>query len=312
MAPLKVVCIPLVAALPLLVCVTPAGAQNRLLAEIPIELAHNKTILPVTVGGSTLRLILDSGMPYDGVLVFDTAKVDLTRFPNLAQARIGGAGQGDGTGALHDPTAGFSIGPVSFDGQAVIILATDIYKGFPNDGVIGYSVLGHYAVELDYGAGRMRLYEAETFSPEAGWASVDLYFKDNRVPWMDLRVATADEAPVALAAYIDFASGEALELLERDTNAFRMPATTADRLLGRGLSGDIYGKEGRVSRILVGPFVLEDMAVMVTPAAVRSKQDGADAVVGSGLLTRFDVIFDYAHGKIHLKPNAETGSGRGF
>jgi hypothetical protein len=150
----------------------PAIAQNRLVAEIPIELAHDKTIVPVTVGGSTLRLILDSGMPYDGVLVFDTAKVDLTRFPNLVSARIGGAGQGDGSHALHDPTVGFSVGALKFDAHPVTILATDIYKGFPNDGVIGYSLLGHYAVEIDNTAGRMRLYEAETFSPEAGWASV--------------------------------------------------------------------------------------------------------------------------------------------
>ena len=287
---------------------SPLGAQNRLLAEIPIELAHSKAILPVTVGGSTLRLILDSGMPYDGVLVFDTAKVDLTRFPNLVQAQIGGAGQGDGTRALHDPTAGFSIGSMSFDGQAVIILATDIYKGFSHDGVIGYSVLGHYAVELDYGAGRMRLYEPTTFSAEAGWASVDLYFKQNRVPWMDVRVATADEAPVALATYLDCASGESLELLEREANTFTVPASSGEKLIGRGLSGDIYGKEGRLSLVVVGPFTLEDVPVMVTPAAVRSKQEGADAVVGNGLLSRFDVVFDYAHQKIHLRPKRAAGS----
>jgi hypothetical protein len=46
---------------------------------------------------------------------------------------------------------------------------------------------------------------------------------------------------------------------------------------------------------------------MVTPAAVRSKQQGADAVVGNGLLSRFDVVFDYAHQKLHLRPNGTAG-----
>ena len=132
-----------IAGIALFLAHVPAHAQNRLVAEIPIELAHDETIVPVTVGGSPLRMILDSGMPYDGVLVFDTAKVDLTRFPNLVQARISGAGRGDGSHALHDPTAGFSVGALKFDAHPVTILATDIYKGFPNDGVIGYSVLGH-------------------------------------------------------------------------------------------------------------------------------------------------------------------------
>lgn len=307
MTSLVVRAVPVAASL-LSLCPPPAAAQNRLLAEVPIELAHEKTILPVTVGGATLRLILDSGMPYDGVLVFDTAKVDLGRFPNLAQAQIGGAGQGGASGALHDPTAGFSMGPLSFDGHPVTLLTSGIYRGFPNDGVIGYSVLGHYAVELDYGAGRMRLWEAATFTPEAGWASLDLYFKDNRIPWLDIAVASADEPPVTLAAYIDFASSEAVELLERESNAFRLPATEERRLLGRGLSGDIYGKPVRLSRVVVGPFTLEDVGAMVTPAAVRSKQEGADAVVGNGLLSRFDVIFDYAHRKLHLR-QSEPGRG---
>jgi len=290
----------------LLVCASPApvAAQNRLVAEIPIELAHDRTIVPVTVGGATLRLILDSGMPYDGVLVFDTAKVDLRRFPGLIEAQIGGAGQGGASRALHDPAVGFSVGSLDCGGQPVTLLTSGIYEGFPNDGVIGYSLLGHYAVELDYGAARLRLYEADTYAPGAGWSSVDISFKANRIPWMDIAVAGAGEAPESLAAYIDFASGEAVELLERDGKAFPVPATAERRLIGRGLSGDIYGTATRLSRVVVGPFTLEDIPAMVTPAEVRSRQVGADAVVGSGLLARFDLVFDYAHGKLHLRERA--------
>lgn len=284
-----------------------AAAQNRLVAEVPIELANNKTIVPVTVGGATLRLILDSGMPYDGVLVFDTAKVDLGRFANLARAQIGGAGQGGASGALHDPTAGFSVGSLDCRGQPVTLLTSGIYRGFPNDGVIGHSLLGHYAVELDYGAARLRMYEADTYAPEAGWASVDLHFKGNRVPWMDIAVAGAGGQPETLAAYIDFASGEAVELLEREVNAFTVPATGERKLIGRGLSGDVYGRPARLSRVRVGPFALADVPAMVTPAVVRSKQEGADAVVGHGLLSRFDLVFDYAHAKLHLRERRSPG-----
>lgn len=289
-----------------LLCVwqAPCAGQSRLVAEVPIELVNNKTIVPVTVGGAALRLILDSGMPYDGVLLFDTAKVDLTRFANLGQARIGGAGQGGASGALHDPTAGFSIGSVGFAAHSVTLLTSGIYRGFPNDGVIGYSLLGHYAVEVDYGSGRLRLYDAETFAPAAGWVSVDLRFKDNRVPWMDIAVAGAGGPPETLAAYIDFASSETVELLEREANAFTLPPTGQRKLLGRGLSGDVFGKPARLSRVRVGPFTLQDVPAMVTPAEARSKQEGADAVVGNGLLSRFDLVFDYAHGKLHLRERA--------
>jgi hypothetical protein len=42
---------------------------------------------------------------------------------------------------------------------------------------------------------------------------------------------------------------------------------------------------------------------MVTPAEVRSKQEGADAVIGNNVLRRFDLVYDYAHAKVHLRPN---------
>ncbi len=71
---------------------SPLMAENKVLAEIPIELARNPTVIPVTVGSSgPVRLVLDTGMPYDGILLYDTAKVDLTQFDHLVEVQIGGA-----------------------------------------------------------------------------------------------------------------------------------------------------------------------------------------------------------------------------
>jgi hypothetical protein len=122
---------------------SPLMAQNDIVAVIPIELERNKTIIPVSVGSSgSLRLILDSGMSYDGLLLFDTAKVDLTQFDQLAEAQIRGAGQGDAARALSDDAATLYVGPWKFDNQRVTILTSEVYQGFPTDGVIGYSLLG--------------------------------------------------------------------------------------------------------------------------------------------------------------------------
>ncbi len=242
-------------------------------------------------------------MAQDGLLLFDTAGVDLTQLGHLQEVRIGGAGQGSASTALSDEAATFFVGTLAFPNQRVTLLTTDAFKGFPTDGVIGYSLLGHYAVEIDYDKNGMTLYEPTTFADEEGWQSLDLYFKDNLTPWIDISLATAEEDPVRLSTYIDFASGEALELLERETNAFSMPRDTRDKYVGRGLSGDVYGKAGRVSKVILGPFTLNDVSVVVVPAQVRSRQNGGDAILGNDVLRRFNVIFDYAHLKLHLKPN---------
>lgn len=104
-------------------------------------------------------------------------------------------------------------------------------------------------------------YEASSFTPGDGWTSIDIYFRDSRIPWTNISVVTAAEAPVQLATYIDCASSEALR----------------------------------------------DVAALVTPAEVRSCQAGADAIIGNNALRRFNVIFDHAHLKIHLRPNRYFG-----
>ncbi len=294
---------------------SPVAAQNEILAEIPIELRGNRVIIPVSVGSSgPHRLILDTGMAYDGITLFDTASVDLSQFDHLARVQIRGAGPGGAAHALSDSAATFRAGPRTFKDQRVTMLTGGAFRGFPTDGVIGYSILGHHVVEIDYDTERMILYDPETFSPTDDWVSVDIYFKDNRIPWTDIYVATEEEEedPVRLSSYIDFAAEEALELLDRDTNVFIVPAETREVYAGRGLSGDIYGAEGRVSRVIIGPYQLEDVLVVVVPAEIRSRQEGADAIIGSGLLRRFNVTFDYSRSRILLScqvgpPDPEAG-----
>ncbi len=86
-----------------------------------------------------------------------------------------------------------------------------------------------------------------------------------------------------------------------------MPAVTAEHVVGRGLSGDVMGRSGRLAAVTVGPFTLRDVDAQVVPAAVRQgSESGADAVVGSGLFRGFDLIFDYAHRTLWLRPGSQA------
>lgn len=279
-------------------------AQNRVVAEFLIELGRDRTVVPVTVGSSgPFGLVLDTGMPYDGILLYDTAGIDLTAFAQLARVQMRGAGDGGVSHGLSDEAGTFFVGPLRIEGQRITMLTSETFRGFPTDGVIGYTLLGHYAVEIDYDENRMILYDARTFAPEDGWVSLDLTFRENKIPWLAIGVATVDEEPVSLRAYIDFASRHAIELLERDTNVFNPPLLTGDSTTGRGMSGDVRGQKGRVSTVRIGPFTLTDVRVNLVAAAVRSRQPAADAVIGHDALRRFNIVFDYAHEQVHLKPN---------
>jgi hypothetical protein len=274
-------------------------------AIIPIEMKHDVTLVTLRIGDTTIpRILLDTGMPFDGVMIYNPDYRDSLDLSRAMEVRVGGAGSGDPATALMLDSASFFLGDIEMSNQRVLMLQNDIYKGFPTNGIIGYSIFGHYATELNYDEGTMSLYGPDELEIGEGWTAVPMYFKDNTIPWIDASVVIEDEEPVSLSMYIDFASRDAVELLERPEMKFRLPEDTEEAHLGTGLSGEIHGKRGRIARLIIGPYALTNVDAAIAPAEIRSKQDNADAVLGNGSLRRFNLIFDYAGGHLYIRPNS--------
>lgn len=271
---------------------------------IPIKMERNKTILPVTIGDvGPLDILFDSGLSFDGLMIYNPDLRDSINLNKSISVQIPGAGSGAPSTAIMDDSASFFVGEVEFKNQRVIVLQNDIYKGFPTDGIIGYSILGHYATEINYDTELITLHDPKNFSPDDSWHSIPIYFKDNPIPWIDVSISIEDEEPINISTYIDLAAGDAIVLLEKDEMKFSLPKDTKEILLGRGLSGDIYGKEGKISKLKIGSFELSEVTAKIALAQVRSKQVGADAVIGNDALRRFNLIFDYSNKLLYIKPN---------
>jgi hypothetical protein len=123
------------------------------------------------------------------------------------------------------------------------------------------------------------------------------------IPFLECRIEVVKGEILPLTLYIDLASGDALELLVKEDQKFTMPVDLDSSYLGTGLSGDIYGTYGRSLHLWIGEYTLKDIPTAFAPAEVRSKQEGADGILGNYSISRFNVIFDYAHGRLYLKPN---------
>ncbi len=278
----------------------PAAQEVR----VPIHLRNHKVEVPVTLEDSTrLRVVLDSGMAFEGLLLYDSARLDSSLRLRAGRARVGGGGSGEPSTALVVDSASFSVGGERFTGR-LIALENSPLRSVSDDGVCGYSLFAQHVVELDYDRMELVLHAPGSFRPDSGWASVPLSFRENRIPWLDLEAGVRAGDSLSLACYVDLASSETVEFLTRDGMRFRLPDSLTDVLLGRGLSGDIRGSRGRIPWVRLGPFRVDDLVAAFTPAAVRSRQPGADAVVGNGLLGRFHCAFDYAAGRLYLRPSA--------
>lgn len=280
------------------------SAQDKI-SEIPFKIERNKIILPVRVNNSReLKVILDTGMHFKGLLLYNTGLNDSIILENAIEVLVPGAGSDSGSPALMTDSGTFNVGNIEFIDQRIIILQNDRMKGFPSDGVTGYSLFGDYGVEVNYDKMLITLHKSTQFVIDSFWEWLPLTFKDNMIPWIEAAVDINGNAEIPVSLYIDLASSEALELLIRNAVKYELPQELEDYYLGRGLSGDIYGQKGRIFSFKIGSFYLKDVITAFAPAEVRSKQEGADGVLGNNALRRFNVIFDYQKGFLYIKPNS--------
>jgi hypothetical protein len=265
---------------------------------------RNVTIIPVKIGEvGPLKILLDTGMAFDGLLIYNPDLNDSIKLNDAIEVSVPGAGSGKPSTALMDESASFSVADIEFKNQKIILLQNDIYKGFPTDGVIGSSILGNYTTEINYDNEEIILHNPEELTIDKSWESIPIHFKKNQIPWIDVSIVIENECPITISTYIDLASGDAIELLEKENMQFTLPEKTKKTYLGRGLSGDIYGKKGKISKLIIGSYELNEVIAAFAQAEIRSKQENADGILGNDALRRFNLIFDYTNKLLHIKPN---------
>jgi hypothetical protein len=279
---------------------------GRASEAIQIKVMHNRSMVNVKIGELIIPdILLDTGFDFDGVMIYNPDYNDSIAFPQAMEVKIPGAGSGEPATAIMVDSAEFMLGNITLTNQKIIILTDDTFKGFPSNGIIGYSVFGHYMAEFNYDNKTIILHDFGAAPIDSSWTNIPIYFKHNKIPWTDVSVVIDQEDPILLSAYIDFAAGDVIELLEKEQMKFNLPAEMKEEYLGRGLSGDIYGKSGRITKLIIGPYELTNVRASIAPAQVRSKQKDADAIIGSGSLRRFNLIFDYYNKQLYLKPNSQ-------
>ena len=273
-------------------------------ALIPFKLMRNKIIVPVRVNNSKeLSIILDTGMPSQGLLLFNKDTADELNLVGGSRYRISGAGKGKVTYATRAESVLLTISGNDFKDQSVLILESDTMHGFPTDGVIGGSLFIPHVVQIDYDEKVIALIEPSTFKADPTWEKIPLTFNEHGIPFLDAAVSIRGENAINVSLYIDLASSEALELLVKPDMKFSLPESLIEKHLGRGLDGDIFGQFGRISSFKIGSYVLHDVPTAFPQAAIRSRQQGADGILCDNALRRFNLIFDYSREKLYIKPN---------
>src|SRR5262249_47068472 len=261
----------------------------------------------ITIQGTKLEVVLDTGMPMDGVMLYRNDKVArLNLVPEKgAHARLGGAGS-ESSNVAADIVQGLTIDVEGLTLTNAKAIVTPPVKGFvrDNDGVIGASLFGPFVVSIDFDANRVVLDDPKSWSPPKDAAAVPLTVQRN-FAFADVVVLTPEGKRIPTRVVVVLGASPPISLNVGGTEGIEVPAGAIRTVLGRGLGGEIRGRVGRLAGLELGGVVLHDV-VATFPDAEHQRPGGMSMEggnLGTDVLQHFQVTFDMARRKMYLLPN---------
>ena len=281
-----------------------ARPRARRITRIPFELNGNSIYLQLRVNTSRLLwFALDTGA-YNSII----------NTPVMQSLNLKTDGGGVATGAggrvesLRLSGVNFDVGGAPLRDLSIAALTLTPLEnstGRAMDGILGAEFFRRYVVEIDYDASEISLYEPATFEYAGRGESLPLSFYDNH-PYVRAKVELPGREPVEGEFVIDAGSNLALILLPSFVEEHKLRDAVPQTLktYGRGVGGEVVLPLGRASRLRLGGFSVERPVTAFPPAGTFGRADKAGNI-GSAILRRFRVIFDYSRSRVILEPNKQ-------
>ncbi|TDE13886.1 aspartyl protease family protein [Dyadobacter psychrotolerans] len=284
--------------------------KNYKTARIPFELHSNLILLYVKINDSdSLRFILDTGVSSIIITDPDILKPDklrLTRKVNLV-----GAGEGNSIAAHVAIDNRFSMGRLKANHQNIVVLEKDFlhlseYVGVPVHGIFGYEVFNNFVVTIDFSKKEIVLMRQDSYKYKKSKGDKHPIVIEDTKPYTNAVTLFADGRAHPIRVLIDTGAGHALLLNNTPKESFRLPEKVLRAQLGRGLNGVINGNLGRIDRLRLGRYEMDNI-VASFPDSIAfggklNSQTDRQGNIGCELLRRFKVTMNYQQGYMVLKP----------
>jgi PDZ domain/Aspartyl protease len=274
----------------------------------PFKLINNHVIFQATVEGKPVNLLLDTGMPMDGLMLYRNDKVAAMKlvFEEGMKARIAGAG-GDNRGVEADIASGLSIEVGDLRLTKVRAIVPPPLPGLADyhDGVIGAALFNNFVVAIDYDAGRITLHDPKTWVPPPQAKTVPLTLEHN-APFVEVGVLSADGRRIPATVVVDLGAGHPISLNLGVVEGLAAPPGAIRTIVGFGVGGRLPGRVGRIAGLEIGGLTLHDVVATFPDSEVQRPGGGEfrGGNLGDGVLQRFNVAFDFRNHRMALSPNS--------
>lgn len=286
--------------------ILPEGIEK---GKVSFKLINNLVVIPVEVNGTELSFLLDTGV--GSTIMFNFSEADSLEIKNATAIKIRGIGSGDDITGLKSRNNVIKIGKATDVNHTILVIFGDSLDlstrmGVPIHGIIGYEFFKNFIVKTNYNSNKIHFYNSGSTQLKINdkYEEFDLFIQDFK-PYINMNVISFNtfEEKTLL---IDSGSSDAIWLFDGQVFKTHPEKKYFDDFLGQGLSGVIFGKRAKLSKVSFGNFELENVKVafpdqeFLERTKFYKERDGS---IGGEMLMRFTVIFDYPSNKIYLKKN---------
>ena len=282
---------------------------NKSKVIIPFELSNNLILIDMKINETKFKMIVDSGSEKN--LLFSFPEDEDFEVANLRKIKILGMGFGDTLQAFVSTANKAQIKSIE-NSNFEILLITDrsiniVNKlGLPVNGILGATFFKDFVLHIDYEKLKINLYPKTRKSlvrKKSKYQELPISLYDD-IPYLNLKTQIENEKfPVKLL--FDTGLSDGLWLFE-DHQIVSSSHYFTD-VLGKGLSGDIYGKKSRVKKLQMDNFLLNEALVSYPDTSFilnKQKVINRNGSLGGEVIKRFNWILDYKNKTFYYKKNS--------
>lgn len=274
--------------------------------HLKFERINNLIILPVMLNDTfELRFIVDTGVRH--TIITKKTYLDSLTVRYGRSFKLTGADKESSVTAKLVHNLNFKMQGLEATRQTVLVLDEDYFAldnslGKPIDGILGMDMFMRYTVKIDYENSCMTLIDPDRFRPLKSYESIDIEINQGK-PYMNVMTIQDNGMLMENKVLIDCGASVSMMLDVNSDENISLPQKHIYGTFGQVLGGNLEAYIGRVPMLKFGDNNFKNVVTnFQTPFWIDTTTNN-HGLIGGGILSRFDVIFDFPHRKMYLRRN---------
>ena len=277
--------------------------------SFPFDIFRGDIRFQCEVNGHKVHMLLDDGYMWDDLLFWGGPGVDSLGLSYDGSTEVG-SDSGNAAKLVASTASGITVRfpNVEFADQRAVITpsssgAANLWSG--SEGQVSAMLFKHFVVDINFDSMRITLIEPGSFEYR-GEGAVVPWTPMGFGPWsIPATLDLADGRRMSFDLLMDLGYNDQLQLAAAGEHNVTRPDKVLPISLGLNIQGvSTNGYMGRLPQIDIGGYKIKNLLIGFV-SAEDSKQVPAEAMIGLGLLSRFNLIYDYSRQRLIIKPNGK-------